>query len=676
MLSKGLIAAYVCVASIVSNLSGAAWAQSAPATEAAAPVETAPVATIPVPASGAEVPPPLIPTSSFAESSLFSNAQLSPAGDRIAATVTAGGYPSIILADPVTRTALSRYRLEDNLDIEWFRWAGNNRILLSVSVAGAFDGEEVRYTRLFVIDLETGETRFIGRKDPIVDGDDVIHLAEDGSYALVSMQRSIYDYPSVYKFELQEGGSVREVQSQRDGVWEWSADSDGVVRIGWGWMNGRLRIFYRSSADNDLDLVGKFREGDDAARYWTVSYIKAGSDIGYVLEENAAGRLALKSYDFLNRKSLETIYENADWDVEEATIGKDGLPRYVEYTDDREQIVWLDQQGKRTQAMLEKALNVDVVRIISTARDESRMLVWAGAANDPGALYVFTPGEKKLDQFAEMRKSVPFMLLAKPKPFTYEARDGVKIRAYLTLPRGREAENLPLIILPHGGPYGVRDELRYDDEVQFLANRGYAVLQPNYRGSDGYGDDFSELGRGQIGRKMQDDLDDAMDWAVAQGMADKDRVCVVGGSYGGYAALWAVLRNPERYRCAASWAGVTDFKSQLRYDRSFFSGRGARKWRERVQGEEEFDLDLVSPAKNAKTLNRPVLLAHGDEDSRVPFSQYKKMRDATKNAPMPPELLVIEGEGHSFSSAENEQKWYDALEAFLARHNPADAAVK
>jgi dipeptidyl aminopeptidase/acylaminoacyl peptidase len=164
------------------------------------------------------------------------------------------------------------------------------------------------------------------------------------------------------------------------------------------------------------------------------------------------------------------------------------------------------------------------------------MLVVAGGEADPGVLYVYTPDERQLDIFSEFRPEMNFGHLAKPKPVDYKARDGTRVTAYLTLPRGRGAKKLPLILLPHGGPYGVQDQLRYDDEVQLLANRGYAVLQPNYRGSSGYGLQFSRLGDGQIGSKMQDDIDDAMDWAVAQGIADPNRVCVVGGSYGGYAA--------------------------------------------------------------------------------------------------------------------------------------------
>jgi dipeptidyl aminopeptidase/acylaminoacyl peptidase len=268
---------------------------------------------------------------------------------------------------------------------------------------------------------------------------------------------------------------------------------------------------------------------------------------------------------------------------------------------------------------------------------------------------------------------MPLGALAAVKPVTDTARDGALIHAYLTLPKGREPKNLPLIIMPHGGPYGVRDKLDYNDEVQFLANRGYAVLQPNYRGSGGYGDAFEKLGDGQIGRTMQDDLDDAEDWAVKQGIADRNRVCIDGASYGGYAALWGVERNPERYRCAASFAGVTDFNKMLKYDADFFTRSGRKKWNTRVRGDETFDMDSVSPAKQVAKLTRPVLIAHGKRDSRVPFSQFKEMRNALEDAHFAQvDYLVFDKEGHGFDTAEDEQKWYDALDAFLKKYNPAN----
>jgi len=182
---------------------------------------------------------------------------------------------------------------------------------------------------------------------------------------------------------------------------------------------------------------------------------------------------------------------------------------------------------------------------------------------------------------------------------TYRARDGLNIPAYLTLPKGRQPKGLPLIVMPHGGPFA-RDDWTYDPLVQFLANRGYAVLQPQYRGTTGYGRSFVAKGSGEWGRGMQDDLDDGVSWLAQRGTINPARVCLVGGSYGGYAALWGVIRNPDRYRCAASFAAVTDVARQLRENRKSFSAtRYFREWRTRVAGEGKFDLASVSPLAHA-----------------------------------------------------------------------------
>ena len=328
---------------------------------------------------------------------------------------------------------------------------------------------------------------------------------------------------------------------------------------------------------------------------------------------------------------------------------------------------------KALQTRLEKALPGNQVQLAGRSRDRSRMLVWAGRENDPGVWYVYTPAARKLDLFFAEKPEIDPVQMAVPRVVSYQARDGVTISALLTLPLGRKPTGLPLILLPHGGPFGVNDQLEFDTETQFLANRGYAVLQPNYRGSGGRGDDFVKLGDGQIGRKMQDDLDDAMDWAVAQGIADPARVCMVGSSYGGYAALFAVIRNPERYRCAASFAGVTDWGAQLRYDRNYFTREDGRKWKQQISGTQSgFSLDDVSPVKQIGRLTRPVLLVHGERDTRVPFKQYTTLKTAAGAAGKPLQLLTFPDEGHGFDKPANEAKWLDALETFLRKHNPPD----
>ncbi len=618
-----------------------------------------------------EPKPQIIPTGAFSNVSKLSSAKLSPSGATVAVRVELEGQPYILLFEAGTRKATGKLNVGDKVELGWFRWVTDSKILFSVSTLGNYFGDEARYTRLYLADIARRSYQFVGRDTSTLEGDDVIHVADDGSHILLSMQRTPYDYPSVWRIELKEDGVVEEVQRPRDGIWNWHADEKGVVRMGMGWLRKRLRVYYRKDATSDLKLIGRLKEDEIEERVWDVAQIVSGSDQGYILEEGENGRVGIRLFDYAKREVIETFYENSEWDVDSMALD-DGKPIAAFYTDDRDQVEWFDDGLKQTYTQLKQALGAEEIWITSRAKDNSRMLVWAGNEADPGAMYVFTPGEKRLDQFAELRPSVDYRLLAKPKPVSYEARDGTRISAYLTLPRGRVGKNLPLILLPHGGPYGVRDKLRYDDDVQLLANRGYAVLQPNFRGSAGYGEAFSKLGVGQIGRGMQDDIDDAMDWAVEQGIADRDRVCVVGGSYGGYAALWAVIRNPERYRCAASWAGVTDWDLMLKYDRRYFTRKGGKRWRATVEGDEDFDLDTVSPYRLGETLNRPVLLAHGKDDNNVPYSQFRKMRNATKRAPVKPDLLLIEDEGHSFSEPENQKIWYDALVAFLAKHNPSD----
>lgn len=644
--------------------SGMAAAQDAAPPEA--PAAQAPAATVPL-----EAPPPRIPAGQFAGRPALWDTKLSPDGSMFSFMRQSGGATQFIITATDTGKLVRAFGTDPADDVEWYRWVTNDKLLLSVSTPGEFFGDEVRYTRLILVEIASGEMAPMFPRSKVVEGDNVIHYAKDGSYILVAIQPTVYDYPSVMRHELVPGGKISTVQDPRDGVWNWVADDQGVVRMGSGWKDGRLKIYYRSGEGRALELVARLKEGDPVDGYWDALQIINGSDEGYVLSEGENGRVGLRRFNFATREAVETIYEHPDWDIDSATL-RDGKPFAAFYTADRDEVHWFDPVTARQYRSLRKALGDGEVWIISRSEDNSRMLVYAGNESDPGLLYLYEPAAQILKEISQYRPAIDFKALAKPRPVQYTARDGTLIRGYLTLPRGREAKGLPLIVMPHGGPFGVRDKLEYNDEVQLLANRGYAVLQPNFRGSGGYGDAFFELGEGQVGRGMQDDVDDAMDWAVAEGIADPKRVCVVGGSYGGYAALWAVLRNPERYRCAASWAGVTDWNKMLRYDRRYLTARASKAWQSRVRGEKTFDLDAVSPYRVAAQLSRPVLLAHGTADNNVPISQFNIFEKAARAAPVPPQTLVIKDEGHSFSKPESAQSWFEALERFLDEHNPAD----
>lgn len=668
---------YVAGLALAASLSFAHIAASAQEAAASAP----PVSTLPsvdtgappAAATGTEPPPPRIAAADFARRPVFRDTELSPDGSKLSyASKNATGETALVITDTPTGKIVRALLVNADDALDWYSWVNNDKLLLGVSTPGQFLGDDVRYTRLILVEVSSGAmTRLFGRTN-VVEGDNVIHIAEDGSYVLVTIQETIYDYPSVMRHELKAGGRVSTVQNPREDIWNWSTDENGVVRMGTGWANGKLKVFYRATGNEELKLIAKLKDGAPDGQYFDALQIITGSDEGYVLSEGETGRVGLRRFNFATREVIETVFEHPEWDIDRVVLKK-GKPYAAFFTADRDEVHWFDPAVAKQYRAMKKALGNGEVWVQSRTENDTHMLVYAGQENDPGVLYLFDVGAGRMQEIAQYRPELDVRALASPKPMQYTARDGMVIRGYLTLPRGREAKGLPLIVMPHGGPYGIRDKLEYNDEVQLLANRGYAVLQPNYRGSGGYGDAFFAAGAGEIGRKMQDDIDDAMDWAVKEGIADPARVCVVGGSYGGYAALWSVLRNPERYRCAASWAGVTDWNKMLRYDRRYLSERVNKRWSAQVRGgQEAVDLDAVSPYRLATTLSRPVLLAHGTKDKRVPLSQFTIFEKAARAAPVPPQTLVIKDEEHSFSKAESAQAWFEALDAFLAKHNPAD----
>ncbi len=623
----------------------------------------------------ASVIPPEIPTSAFASQAALRGAELSPDGSMFAYSTRVNGSTYIVVHDADSREMVNGFNIGDELDFGWFRWAGNDTILFSMT--GTWR-DDYRFTRLYAFNLPRQQVNILQLRRMELDGNDIVHIDPDGRYVLVSIAESYRDWPDVWRFDLDGEGEPEgeKVLNKQDGVFQWIADNTGVVRIGLRVATAsRVAVRYRSSADDDWREIARTRfDNNDEVDLWDFYGLRAGSDMAYSLAvPPGAQRRALMEFDFNTGEVGRIVHQSEEADITSVTFDAEMNPISLGLAGDDFRREWLDEDLRTTVEALRRALPGSWVSLRDWSRDRSRMLVLQSGPADPGALYVFTPGERRLDLMAELRPQVQSDWLSEPEAIRYDARDGTSIHAYLTLPQGREPEGLPLIVHPHGGPYGVRDSDNYDDTVQLLANRGYAVIQPNYRGSGGYGEDFEDLGYGQIGRAMQDDLDDAVAYLVSEGIADPERVCIVGGSYGGFAAVWGAIRNPEIYRCAASWAGVMHFERQLGHDRNFLWGRNRNRWANRVDGDQtNFDLDDVSPAVQVARLTRPVLLAHGEEDNTVPFNQFTLMVSRAENADVELETLVLEESGHNFAGVDDEQAWYDALVEFLERHNPAD----
>lgn len=620
--------------------------------------------------------PALIPTSAFVDPGYLRNPIISPDGTHLVFRELIG-KKTFIGIKPVDSDEIRRTALPAMQRLNWYRWAGNNRILISLGFVFNFGAFEIRSGGLMVLDTTTMESKQLGGDQGSLDGNDIVFTDPNGEYLLIAIQKSLSDYPGVFRINIADGSRTEIIKPQSN-IWSWLADDQGIVRMGLAYSPYSTKIYYRRSNDQPFRLISKIKASDSeeekAESLIDVTKIVTGRDEGYVLSNKETGRFALYKFNYLTREIGELVYAHPENDVTSFSLTDDGSAiESLRYTDSRDQIIWFDPLYQKRQEALNSVLPGQEAWMQSRSRDGTKIVVYMTSPTDPGSYALFEPKTRKLHKFAAVNEMLDSSVLAETKYVRYPARDGLSIPAYLTLPVGREAKGLPLIILPHGGPYGIRDRLNYNMEVQFLANRGYAVLQPNFRGSDSYGEEFYKRGEGQIGRAMQDDLDDGMDWLVKDGIVDPARVCIVGASYGGYAAIWGVMRNPERYRCGASFAGVTDFKAQIKYDGKSVQSRYARAWRDKVRGAEDFDLDTVSPAKNAEKLSRPLLLTHGNQDANVPYSQFTKMMKALKKAKTEVESHTYEGEGHGLDDSANQKDWLDRLDAFLTKHNPADA---
>jgi dipeptidyl aminopeptidase/acylaminoacyl peptidase len=313
---------------------------------------------------------------------------------------------------------------------------------------------------------------------------------------------------------------------------------------------------------------------------------------------------------------------------------------------------------------------------VNWSDDRTRFVVFADSKTSPPVWYLFDKPRKELSLLGEAYPALKGVALGATRWITYKARDGLEIPAYLTLPPGapERGAKAPLIVLPHGGP-GARDGYGFDYLAQFLATRGYAVLQPQFRGSWGFGKAFEDAGRGEWGGKMQTDLLDGIAAVAASGDADPARVCIVGASYGGYAALAGVSLHPEAYRCAASIAGISDLGLFLVEAKRIYGedGAGMEAWRTILGDAPTPKLTAASPARQAASIRVPVLLIHGDKDTVVPIEQSQIMAQAMKQAGKPVEFVTLADENHYLTKSATRTQTLQALEVFLAKNLPTAA---
>ena len=432
-----------------------------------------------------------------------------------------------------------------------------------------------------------------------------------------------------------------------------------------------VRQWYRTDAQSDWQLL---QEGPVTAAHWKPLYVPAEADSIVVRSRQGRDTSAIFRYDTRKRLEVELMAGHPTEDIVHAAgLGNEIFQRVVT-NGLKPQTHWFDSRWASLQATVDKAVPNRVNSLSGDPR--GNVLVYSQADVDPGRWCVLDTVAMTLKEVAQFAPHLQPEAMRPMQTLRYAARDGLMVPAYLTLPQAAGPQ--PLVVLIHGGP-AARDYWAWDAEVQLLASQGYVVFQPQFRGSTGFGAAFEQAGYSQWGLAMQDDVTDGVRYLVEQKIADPSRICIYGASYGGYAALWGLVKTPELYRCGISFAGVTDVDVLLS-ERSDINRNPATRELARFQlgttaaGKRQFD--AVSPLQHADRINVPVLLAHGDRDMRVPMAHGSRMAEALKANGKTYQWMVFEREGHGLVYVNNQRKYFRALLDFLDENIGSHAAAR
>lgn len=444
------------------------------------------------------------------------------------------------------------------------------------------------------------------------------------------------------------------------------ADGDGEIRFSFHTDdNQNFVIQIRNPDDGRWEEFSKTPYGD--AQTTPIAMLEDGRVlVSHSPDEGPYGVYAMNPED----GSFKKVFRHEFVDAEVETDG-DGIPYGVYTTPGRIEFTALEQNHPWSKAVLalQKVFPDGSVRITSATADDRLLVVHLRQDTRTPEYFLLDTQKNKLHSLFDSRPWVDDSKLAPMKPIKVTARDGVELHGYLTLPVGSDGKNEPLIIVPHGGPHGPRDRWGFQWFEGFISAGGYAMLQINYRGSGGYGPRFERMGHGEWAKKMQDDLTDSVRWAIDQGIADPDRICIFGWSYGGFAAVMSIAREPDLYKCAVAGAGVYDQNIQYKEADFATQTRWGKKYIDKVIGPTREDRRLASPTTFVEHIRTPLLLIHGEEDERVPIAHAKALQKAMQDAGKPkPRLIELKDEEHTPRNEKNKEKMFRETLAFFDQY--------
>ena len=547
---------------------------------------------------------------------------------------------------------------ESARDVSGFFWKGNAHIVyakdsggdenfhvLSVPIAGDGGGKDL--------------TPYDGVRASILDD-----LKDDDRHLLIThnkRDRKVFD---VFRIDV-ETGDMKLVAENPGNITGWITDHDGKLRAAVTTDGVDSAVLYRENETQPFKTIvaTDFREAVEPL-FFTFDNQRL-----YVNSNRGRDKKAIFELDPKTGKEGRLIYENPDVDMAALDYSrKRKVLTEVGYADWKTRQKALEPVTAAIYADLKKQLVGYEFGLVGATKDESRYIVAVYNDRTRGMTYVYDVKKKSLFKLAESAPWLAEADMAPMKPITYQARDGLAINGYLTLPVGRDAKNLPVVINPHGGPWA-RDVWRFNPEVQFLANRGYAVLQMNFRGSTGYGRKFWEASFKQWGRAMQDDITDGVEMLKKQGIADPKRIAIYGGSYGGYATLAGVTFTPDLYAAAIDYVGVSNLLSFMNTIPPYWES--GRKQLYTMVGDpttEKAMLEAASPVNFVDRIKTPLFVAQGARDPRVNKAESDQIVEGLKKRGVVVEYMVKDNEGHGFRNEENQFDFYGAMERFLAQN--------
>lgn len=612
-----------------------------------------------------------IPLRDFFRNPEKASYKISPDGKTLSFMAPYRNRMNIFIQPADLSSGPKRLTSQTDRDISGYLWKGDNYIVY----ARDFGGDENYH--IFRVDISTGRSKdmtpFKDARSSLLD--DLEDVSENE--ILISSNKRNKELFDVYRLNLKTGELTLTAQNPGN-ITEWYTDHEGKVRAATTTDGVNSTLLYRETEEKDFKplFTTTFRDNFEPL-FFTFDNKRI-----YALSNIGKDKIEAVIYDPKLKKETKTIYKNRYVDVHSLSYSKKRKKlTTAHYYTDKLQRVFFDSVVEKVFKDIQKKLPKNIqIMITNLDKNEDKFIVRTYSDRDLGAFYLYDMNQDQLMKLAELSPWLDPEKMAQMKPIKYRSRDGLTINGYLTLPLGKRTKKLPVVVNPHGGPWA-RDNWGFNPEVQFLANRGYAVLQMNFRGSTGYGKKFWEASFKQWGLSMQDDITDGVKWLIKEGIADPKRIAIYGGSYGGYATLAGLAFTPDLYACGIDYVGVSNLFTFMKsippywkpYLDMFYQMVG-----DPIKDKELFE--KVSPVYHADKIKAPLLIAQGAKDPRVNINESNQMVDALRKRGINVPYLVKDDEGHGFRNEENRFDFYEAMEKFITQclggNNGDSIAVK